>query len=55
MQKQKFEDFLRKDVDLNQDKTYYCPNKIGEGSIIGSPAGKVSKLKTMSYTTQFQT
>ena len=49
MEKQKFEDFLRKDISLNQEKAYYCSNKVGEGSIIDNPAGKVSKLKAMSY------
>ena len=49
MEKLRFEDFLRKDVSLNPDKAYYCANKIGEGCIIDNPAGKVSKMKAMSY------
>lgn len=36
-------------MNMNPDKHSYVANKIGEGSIIDSSAGKVSKLKVMSY------
>ena len=34
---------------MNPEKSYYSANKVGQGIIIDSPAGKVSKLKAMTY------
>lgn len=45
LEKKKFEDFLRKAVDLSQQKYYFCPDKIGDGTILDSPVAKMSKIK----------
>ena len=49
MAKQKFEDFLRKNVNMNPEKSYYMANKVGQGNLIDNAAGKISKLKYISY------
>lgn len=48
LERQSFDSFLRKAVNLSAQKHYYHPNRVGEGYIIDSPAGKVSKLKAMT-------
>ena len=40
-----FDNYLRKNVNLNQSKHYYCADKVGEGRIIESPVGKILKMK----------
>lgn len=39
---------MRKDVNLNSKRYNYFPQKVGEGKIIESPAGKVLKVNKLS-------
>lgn len=48
VEKTKFDHYLRKDVNLNSKRYNYFPQKVGEGKIIESPAGKVLKINKIS-------
>ena len=48
VERTKFDYYLRKDVNLNSKRYNFCPQKVTEGRIIESPAGKVLRMKDMS-------
>jgi hypothetical protein len=40
--------YLRKNVNLNSKRYNFCPQKVGEGKIIDSPAAKVIRMNDFS-------
>ena len=49
MEAQKFEDFLRKEVNFSMKKYAYASGKVGEGTVLDSPAGKMNRIKEMVF------
>lgn len=49
MEAKKFEDFLRKEVNLSMKKYAYSAGKVGEGFIVDSPGSKMCKVKDMAF------
>jgi hypothetical protein len=48
VERAQFDFYLRKDVNLNSKRYNFCPQKVTEGRIIESPAGKMLRMKDMA-------
>ena len=49
MEAKRFEDFLRKEVNLAMKKYSYSSDKVGEGCIVDSPALKMCAVRQMAF------
>lgn len=49
MEAKTFDDMLRKEVNLSMKRYSYKAGKVGEGFIIGSPAGQMDRVRNMTF------
>ena len=49
MEAKTFDEMLRKEVNLAMKRYAYAAGKVGEGFIVDSPAGKMNRVRGMTF------